>query len=178
MKKIIFVFICLLLTACTATLPPSSTSAFAQEDSSSASSIASAPSASLLSVLESSASSGLPQDTAGKLYGAWEMVLEVENEVSKHYFSLTFGEDGSLEYIAGWYRSEVAERLVGTYTISADGSVVFDLTSTMAEEPYSMHTTLEYTVREDTLTLTLVDGDPMYYYQEKGVPDTYTRYEE
>lgn len=88
-----------------------------------------------------------------------------DTEGIEHFvFELTFYDDGTMEYMAGWYLSEVAYYGTGTYTVDAE-SIEYNLSSDRFE-PASIVGSAAYTIDGGLLTLSLGSGDALTYLLE------------
>lgn len=177
MKKIrlLAVLLCLLLTACAAGKPAASQSISSGRSAPASSSPPSLPVSNPAPVPSSSLAPVVSETIEDeRLLGSWERVSGQEGDQNRFYFRLTFSPDGTMEYIAGWYLSEIAEILQGTYTLTGNGEMRLDLVSTMEESAYTMQTTLRYTLQNGQLAITLVSGDAMHIEQQEGVEEVYT----
>ena len=76
-------------------------------------------------------------------------------------FELNFHKDGTMDYMSGWYRSEIAYYGTGTYSADAK-NLEYSLTAD-GYSPASLSGSVGYTCADNTLTLTLDSGDALTY---------------
>lgn len=76
-------------------------------------------------------------------------------------FELTFHADGTMEYMAGWYRSEIAYYGTGTYTADAE-----TIQYALSDGATDLAGSVSYTLSGNTLTLSPGSGDLLMYLLE------------
>lgn len=105
-------------------------------------------------------------DPAAALQGCTWVAYAETSGVEHFIFKLNFNEDGTMSYMAGWYRSEVAYQGTGTYT--ADGERITYTLSSDSFEPAQMSGSIAYTLSDGQLTLSASEGDALTYLLESG----------
>ena len=83
----------------------------------------------------------------------------------RSYYALDFKEDGTVEYMAGWYQSEIAAIYSGTYTVS-DNLIYFMLTDT-EDQSNIIEGSFTFSF-EDNLTLIFNEGTPLRYSKQNA----------
>lgn len=79
-------------------------------------------------------------------------------------YLINFNSDGTMEYCAGWVKSEIAFLGEGTWTSSGD-QITYDITG----DGYTFCGTLKFVlVAGDNLVLSHVSGDALNYLMESG----------
>lgn len=115
-----------------------------------------------------------------EILGAWHYLSGETRVMTPDLFVLQFNEDGTAEYMDGWYQSESMEYRSGTYTF--DGQIItLSLETTRITKegeaygyiPQSYACSLLASSSGDNLVLTLVSGDPLFVYQEFDKPLTF-----
>lgn len=105
-------------------------------------------------------------DPAAALQGCTWVAYAETSGVEHFIFKLNFNDDGTMSYMAGWYRSEVAYQGTGTYT--ADGERITYTLSSDSFEPAQMSGSIAYTLSDGQLTLSASEGDALTYLLESG----------
>ncbi len=95
--------------------------------------------------------------------GKWECIESGESDT--FIFTLDFKEDGTVEYMAGWYQSEIAAIYSGTYTVS-DNLIYFMLTDT-EDQSNIIEGSFTFSF-EDNLTLIFNEGTPLRYSKQNA----------
>lgn len=94
------------------------------------------------------------------------MWVAYEYEYNNGYpmYVLNFRSDGTMEYMAGWVKSEIAFLGEGTWTSSGD-QITYNITG----DGYTFNGTLQFVlVAGDNLALSHVSGDALNYLMESG----------
>ena len=94
------------------------------------------------------------------------MWVAYEYEYNNGYpmYVLNFRSDGTMEYMAGWVKSEIAFLGEGTWTSSGD-----QITYSVTGDGYTLNGTLKFVlVAGDNLVLSHVSGDALNYLMENG----------
>lgn len=105
-------------------------------------------------------------DPAAALQGCTWVTYAETSGVEHFIFKLSFNDDGTMSYMAGWYMSEVAYQGAGTYT--ADGERITYTLSSDSFEPAQMSGSIAYTLSDGQLTLSASEGDALTYLLESG----------
>lgn len=103
-------------------------------------------------------------DPAAALQGCTWVAYAETSGVEHFIFKLNFNDDGTMSYMAGWCRSEVAYQGAGTYT--ADGERITYTLSSDSFEPAQMSGSIAYTLSDGQLTLSASEGDALTYLLE------------
>ena len=112
----------------------------------------------------------------GYLTGLWECAVETGDAQGLVYTLEFFGERNVI-YTAGWKDSEIAARYTGTFELLSDNTTMqFDLTPDKEfPDAKSINGTFVFSIKKDTLTMTLQSGDGLAYQFGEGTPMVFTR---
>lgn len=105
------------------------------------------------------------------LTGTWESIF-ITGDSSDFIFVLTFSGTNNIEYLAGWYLSEIAAAYNGTYTLEGN-KLVLDMYD--AENEMELKGTFLVEMLNDNLVLTNQDGDLLTFEFPKGSPMEFTK---
>lgn len=101
---------------------------------------------------------------AENLTGCTWIAYYQSSGVEVFVFEINFHKDGTMDYMAGWYRSEISYYGTGTY--SADAKILEYSLTADGYSPSSLSGSVGYTCADNTLILTLDSGDALTYILE------------